>query len=70
MINLTELLAMRDALIRAKGSGVRRVQLPDRATEFVTDDEFRQKLADLDAQIARASGTPPPSFTLATHSRE
>ena len=70
MISLTELHAMRDALVRAKSSGVRRVQVPDRATEFVVDNEFRQKLADIDAQIAIASGTPSPSFTLATHSRD
>ena len=70
MIDLAELLALRDALVRAKASGARRVQGPNGAVEYGSDDEMRQKLADLDAAIARASGTTPPSFTLATHSRE
>jgi hypothetical protein len=61
---------MRDQLVRAKGSGVRRAQGPVGGVEYVPDDEFRKKLADLDAQIAAASGTTPPSFTLATHSRD
>ena len=70
MLSITELQAMRDTLVRQKASGVRRVQLPDRATEFVTDDEYRQKLADIDAQIARAASSSVPSFTLATHIRD
>jgi hypothetical protein len=70
MINVTELLALRDALQRALLSGVRRVQMPDRATEFNSVDEIRKALADANAAIEAASGTTPPSFTLATHSRE
>ena len=70
MIDLTELLALRDALERAKASGVRRVQMPDRAIEYTSTDDMRKALADINAQIASASGTTPPSFTLATHSRE
>jgi hypothetical protein len=70
MINLAELLAMRHALVWAKVSGARRVQGPNGAVEYGSDDGFRQKLADLDAAIALASSTTPSSFTLATHSRE
>jgi hypothetical protein len=70
MINLTELLALRDALQRALLSGVRRVQMPDRATEFSSVDEIRKALADANAAIEAASGTTPSSFTLAVHSRE
>jgi len=61
-----------DAARRASAcllSGVRRVQLPDRATEFNSVDDIRKALADANAAIAGASGTTPPSFTLATHSR-
>jgi hypothetical protein len=70
MIDLTELLTLRDALQRALLSGVRRVQLPDRATEFNSVDDIRKALADANAAIAGASGRTPPSFTLATHSRD
>ena len=70
MINLTELLALRDSLERLLLSGVRRVQMPDRATEFNSVDEIRKALSDANAAIEGASGTTPPSFTLATHSRD
>ena len=70
MINLTELLTLRDALQRALFSGVRRVQLPDRATEFNSVDDIRKALADVNAEIAGASGTAPTSFSLAVHSRD
>ena len=70
MINLTELLTLRDALQRALFSGVRRVQLPDRAVEYNSVDEIRKAFADVSAAIAGASGTTLPSFTLATHSRD
>jgi hypothetical protein len=70
MIGLTELLTLRDALQRALFSGVRRVQLPDRAVDYHSVDDIRKALADANAAIGVASGTTSPSFTLATHSRE
>jgi hypothetical protein len=70
MIDLTELLTLRDALQRALLSGVRRVQLPDRAVEYNNVDDIRKALADANTAIGTAAGTSPPSFTLATHSRE
>jgi hypothetical protein len=70
MIGLTELLTLRDALQRALFSGVRRVQLPDRAVDYNSVDDMRKALADVNAAIAGASGTKPSSFTLARHSRE
>jgi hypothetical protein len=70
MIALTELLTLRDALQRALFSGARRVQLPDRAVEFNSVDDIRKALTDCNAAIEGASGTTPPSFTLAMHSRE
>ena len=70
MIQLSELLAMRDALDRAIFAGVRRVQMPDRAVDYASVDEMRKARADLDARINAASDIVPPSFTLATHSRD
>lgn len=70
MIQLSELLAMRDALDRAIFAGVRRVQMPDRAVDYASVDEMRKARADLDARINAASNSVPASFTLATHSRD
>ena len=70
MIPASELQTMRDTLQRAIYSGTRRVQYRDRLTEYNSIDEMRKALADLDASIAVAAGTAPPSFTLAMHSRD
>ncbi len=70
MLQLTELQSMRDTLQRAIFSGTLRVQFSDRAVEYTTVDNMRKALADLDAAIAKASGTTPSSFSLATHSRD
>lgn len=70
MIQLSELLAMRDALDRAIFAGVRRVQMPDRAVDYASVDEMRKARADLDARIDAATNAASPSFTLATHSRD
>ena len=70
MIQPTELQAARDTLQRAIFSGVRRVQFTDRSVEYNSVDDMRKALADLDAQIAKAAGAAPSSFTLATHSRD
>ena len=70
MINVTELQAMRDALQRAIFSGTRRVQFTDRAVEYNSVDDMRKALADIDAAIAKASGSTPSSFSLAMHSRD
>ena len=70
MIDLGALLSMRDTLQQAIFSGVRRVQFADRIVEYENTDDKRKALADLDAQIARASGATPSSFSLATHSRD
>ena len=70
MIQLAELQSMRDALQRAMFSGTLRVQFADRAVEYTTVDNMRKALADLDAGIAKATGTTPSSFSLAMHSRD
>jgi hypothetical protein len=70
MIQPTELQSMRDALQRAIFSGTRRVQFTDRAVEYNSVDDMRKALADINAEIAKASGPTPSNFSLATHSRE
>jgi hypothetical protein len=70
MILASELQTMRDTLQRAIYSGTRRVQYRDRITEYNSIDDMRKALADLDASIAAAAGTAPPSFTLAMHCRD
>ena len=70
MIQPAELQSMRDTLQRAIYSGARRVQFTDRAVEYASVDDMRKALADLDGQLAKASGGSPSSFSLATHSRE
>jgi hypothetical protein len=70
MITATELQSMRDALQRAIFSGARRLQFTDHAVEYNSIDEMRKALADIDATIAKASGTTSSSFSLAMHSRD
>ena len=70
MIDLGALLSMRDTLQQAIFSGVRKVQFADRIVEYENTDDKRKALADLDAQIAKAMGATPSSFSLATHSRD
>ena len=70
MLSPTELQAMRDTLQRALFSGTRSVQFADRRVEYNSVDDMRKSLADLDANLAKAAGTTPASFTLAMHSRE
>jgi hypothetical protein len=70
VIQLTELQSMRDTLQRAIFSGTRRVQFTDRAVEYNSIDDMRKALADVNAEITKASGPVPSSFSLAVHSRE
>ena len=69
MIFTTEMQAMLDALKRAKYAGVRRVQFTDRSVDYGSIAEIVRAIVDLEAEIA-ALATAPPSFTLATHSRD
>ena len=70
MMQLSELLSARDTLQRAIFSGTRRVQFADRAVDYDSIDDKRKALADINAEIAKASGPTPSSFSLAVHSRE
>lgn len=56
MADLAELTAWRDALRKARASGIRRVQHGETATDYKSDSEMAAALADLDRQIAAASG--------------
>lgn len=70
MIQLSELEAMRDTLLRATLSGVLKVQFTDRAVEYTSADDRRKALEYVNAEIAKLSGTSPASFSLAVHSRD
>jgi hypothetical protein len=69
-LQLSELQSMRDNLQRAIYAGARRVQYNTHSVEYSSVDDMRKALVDLDAQIAKMTGVTPPSFTLATHSRD
>lgn len=60
-IPLAELETMRDALIRARASGVRMVMVEGKRLEYGTDAEMAAAIADLEARIARANGKGPPA---------
>lgn len=54
-IEVDELTKMRDALIRARASGIRTVQFEDRRIEYASSAEMAAALADLERRIAAAS---------------
>lgn len=65
-INSTELETLRDALIRARASGVRVTQFEGKRVEYSTDAEMAKAIADLESRIARASTPRPGSVAFAT----
>lgn len=62
-LSSTELVELRDALIRARAKGVRMVQLGDEMVRYGSDNEMANTIADLDARIANA-GRPRPKTIL------
>ena len=56
MASLSEMTAWRDALAAARFRGVRTVEMGERRITYATDQEMREALRDLDAEIAKASG--------------
>jgi hypothetical protein len=62
--SLAELLAWRDALTRARLTGVRLVRHGDKELHYKNDAEMRDALAAADALIAGASGKPSPTTIL------
>lgn len=52
-----ELIALRDALIRARASGTRSVECEGRRVTYATDSEIASALADLERRIAGSNRT-------------
>jgi len=56
MADLAQLTAWRDALMAARYRGVRTVEYDGKRVTYATDGEMAAALADLNRQIAIASG--------------
>lgn len=57
-IETDELEGLRDALIRARASGVRVTSYDGKRLEYGSDAELASAIADLDRRISRASRAP------------
>lgn len=55
MADISQLEAMREALLKARYAGVRTVEYDGRRITYATDAEMATALADLDRRIAAAS---------------
>lgn len=56
-IDPSELEGLRDALIRARASGVRVCSYENKRVEYGSDAEMAAAIADLDRRISRLNGT-------------
>lgn len=56
-MDLSELLSMRDALIRARARGAQRVRINGEEVEYKSDAEMASALADLERRINVATST-------------
>jgi hypothetical protein len=56
MATLSDLQAMRDALVKARASGRREVQAGDKRVSYKTDAEMASALAFITQEISRLSG--------------
>jgi hypothetical protein len=65
-LTVTELEGLRDALLRARASGVRVTQFEGKRVEYGNDAEMAKAIADLESRIARASTPRPGSVAFAT----
>jgi len=66
-LTLTELTAARDALLRARAAGVRRVRdQSGEEVEYRSDAEMARALAALDSEIAGASAARPTTIHFTT----
>lgn len=66
-LTLATLQSARDALLKARASGVRRVRDTNgEEVEYRSDSEMARALAALDSEIAMLSGRPPSTFQFAT----
>lgn len=67
MPSTEELVAMRDALLRARASGTRKVTFSDgRAVEYATGSEMAAAISDLERRIAAAASPRPGSVRFST----
>ncbi|WP_406736447.1 phage head-tail joining protein [Thioclava sp. GXIMD4215] len=57
-LNLSELLDLRDQLIRARAKAVTLVQINGERVQYKTDAEMASALADLDRRISAATKRP------------
>ena len=65
-LDLSELEAMRDTLVRTRARGARVAQINGERVEYQTDAELAAAIADLEARIRRASATPARSVAFHT----
>jgi hypothetical protein len=65
-IDPTELETLRDALIRARASGVRVTQFDGKRVEYANDAEMAKAIADLETRIRNASAPRSGSISFAT----
>ena len=65
-IAVTELETLRDALIRARATGVRVTQFEGKRVEYSSDAEMAKAISDLESRITRASTPRPGSVAFAT----
>lgn len=66
-LTLATLQSARDALLKARASGVRRVRDQNgEETEYRSDSEMARALAALDSEIAALGGKPPSTFHFQT----
>ncbi|WP_420344997.1 phage head-tail joining protein [Paenirhodobacter sp.] len=57
-IEVSELITLRDTLIRARAKGILALQLNGERIQYRTDAEMASAIADLEARIRRASARP------------
>lgn len=55
-LELSELIELRDTLVRNRAKGVRSLQFNGERVEFVTDADFARRISDLNGQIAALQG--------------
>ena len=58
-VNLTDLEAMRDALLRARAAGVRKAAVDGKEISYQDDESMAAALADLERRIAAITGSRP-----------
>lgn len=65
-IDLTELIALRDQLIRSRGAGTRSLSYDGKTVTYGSDAEMASAIADLEVRIRRASSPAPNAVRFST----